>query len=231
MEENNYFPITAWAEGDRPREKLLSKGKAALSDAELIAIIIGSGSRNKSAVELSKEILSRSKNKLNELGKVSVGQLMKFKGIGTAKAVTIVAALELGRRRRGEEALVRKKVTSSRSVFEVMQPILGDLNHEEFWVIYLNNSNKILIKEQSTKGGMTGTLVDPRKIFSRALEVGATCLILSHNHPSGTLKPSHADKTLTKKLKVGGSHLDIKVLDHLIITQSAYFSFADEGIL
>lgn len=231
MEDNNYFPITSWAEGDRPREKLLSKGKAALSDAELIAIIIGSGSRNKSAVELSQEILSSYQNKLNELGKVSVDQLMKFKGIGTAKAITIVAALELGRRRRGEEALVRKKVTSSKSVFEVMQPVLGDLNHEEFWVIYLNNSNKILITEQSTKGGMTGTLVDPRKIFSRALEVGATCLILAHNHPSGTLKPSQADKTLTKKLKVGGSHLDIKVLDHLIITQNAYFSFADEGIL
>ncbi|HLS29380.1 MAG TPA: DNA repair protein RadC [Flavobacteriaceae bacterium] len=231
MQENNYFPITSWAEGDRPREKLLSKGKAALSNAELIAIIIGSGSRNKSAVELSREILSRSENKLNELGKVSVNQLMKFKGIGTAKAVTIVAALELGRRRRGEEALIRKKITSSKSVFEVMQPILGDLNHEEFWVIYLNNSNKILLKEQSTKGGMTGTLVDPRKIFSRALEIGATCLILTHNHPSGTLKPSQADKTLTKKLKVGGSYLDIKVLDHLIVTQNAYFSFADEGIL
>lgn len=231
MEDKDYFPIKSWAEGDRPREKLLMKGKAALSDAELIAIVIGSGSRNKSAVELAQEILSQSENKLNELGRVSVNQLMKFKGIGEAKAITIVAALELGRRRRGKEALVRDKVTSSSSVFEVMQPILGDLNHEEFWVIYLNNSNKILTKEQSTKGGMTGTLVDPRRIFSRALEIGATCIILAHNHPSGTLKPSQADKNLTRKLKTGGDYLDIKVLDHLIITQSAYFSFADEGIL
>lgn len=231
MEDNNYFPITSWAEEDRPREKLLFKGKAALSDAELIAILIGSGGRNKSAVELAKEILAGSENKLKELGRLSVGQLTKFKGIGEAKAVTIVAALELGRRRRGEEALVRKKITSSKDAFEIMQPIIGDLNHEEFWVIYLNNSNKVLFKEQSSKGGMTGTLVDPRNVFRKALEIGSTCIILAHNHPSGTLKASQSDLTLTKRLKMAGDTLEIKVLDHLIITQNSYFSFADDGIL
>lgn len=231
MEDPKYFPITSWAEEDRPREKLLSKGKAALSDAELIAILIGSGSRNKSAVELSKEILADSENKLQELSRLSVNQLKRFKGIGEAKAVTIVAALELGRRRRGEEALVRKKITSSQSAFEIMQPIIGDLNHEEFWVIFMNNSNKVLLTDQISKGGMTGTLVDPRNVYRKALEIGATCLILAHNHPSGTLKPSQADRNLTRKLKQAGDSLDIKVLDHLIITQNAYFSFADEGII
>jgi|SRR5690625_3255917 len=231
MEDSTYFPITSWAEGDRPREKLLLKGKSALSDAELMAIILKSGSRNKSAVQLAQEILSSAENKLNELGRMSVGQLMKFKGVGEAKAITIVAALELGRRRRAEEALVREKITNSRSVFDLMQPVLGDLNHEEFWVIFMNNSNKILSKEQSTKGGMTGTLVDPRRIFSRALEIGATCMILVHNHPSGTLKPSQMDRNITKRLKTVGESLDIKVLDHVIITQNAFFSFADEGIL
>ncbi len=231
MEENTYFPITSWAEGDRPREKLIEKGKTALSDAELIAILIGSGSRSKSAVELAREILAGSENKLKELGRLSINRLMEYKGIGQAKAVTIIAALELGRRRRGEEALIRKKITSSKTAFEVMQPIIGDLNHEEFWVIYMNNSNKILYKEQSSKGGITGTLVDPRNVFRKALELAATCIILAHNHPSGTLKPSRADQNLTRKLKTAGESLDIKVLDHLIITQNAYFSFADEGIL
>lgn len=231
MDDKNYFSIKAWAENDRPREKLMLKGKAALSDAELIAILIGSGTKDKSAVELAKEILLGAENKLKELGRFSIHQLTKYKGIGPAKAVSIVAALELGRRRRGEEALVRKKITSSRNAFEVMQPILGDLNHEEFWVIYMNNSNKILHKEQLSKGGMTGTLVDPRKVYKLALENGATCLILAHNHPSGSLKPSQADKSLTQKLKTAGESLDIKVLDHVIITQNAYFSFADEGLL
>src|SRR5690625_1525134 len=222
MEENTYFPITSWAEGDRPREKLIEKGKTALSDAELIAILIGSGSRSKSAVELAREILAGSENKLKELGRLSINRLMEYKGIGQAKAVTIIAALELGRRRRGEEALIRKKITSSKTAFEVMQPIIGDLNHEEFWVIYMNNSNKILYKEQSSKGGITGTLVDPRNVFRKALELAATCIILAHNHPSGTLKPSRADQNLTRKLKTAGESLDIKVLDHLIITQNAY---------
>ena len=198
---------------------------------ELIAILIGSGSREESAVQLSKRILAASENKLNELGKLSVQQLTKFKGIGEAKAITIVAAMELGRRRRGEEAVRRKQITSADAVFEVMQPIIGDLGHEEFWILYLNNSNKILQKLQLSKGGMTGTLVDVRLAFKNALEVGATSVILAHNHPSGTLKPSEADKQLTRKLKLAGESLDIKVLDHLIVTQKSYFSFANEGIL
>ncbi len=231
MQDQKPFSIKNWAEGDRPREKLFQKGKMSLSDAELIAILIGSGSREESAVQLSKRILAASENKLNELGKLSVQQLTKFKGIGEAKAITIVAAMELGRRRRGEEAVQRKQITSADAVFEVMQPIIGDLGHEEFWILYLNNSNKILQKLQLSKGGMTGTLVDVRLAFKNALEVGATSVILAHNHPSGTLKPSEADKQLTRKLKLAGESLDIKVLDHLIVTQKSYFSFANEGIL
>lgn len=231
MEEQHSFSIKSWAEGDRPREKLMQKGKAALSNAELTAILIGSGNREESAVELAQRILARSQNKLNELGRLSVSHLMKFKGVGQAKAVSIVAALELGRRRRGEEALKRKKITSSKSVFELLQPVVGDLDHEEFWILYLNNSNKVLQKMQLSKGGITGTLVDVRLTYKKALEIGATAVILVHNHPSGTLNPSHPDKKLTRKLKTAGESLDIKVLDHLIITQKSYFSFADEGTL
>ena len=230
-EQESSFSIKKWAEGDRPREKLLQKGEISLSDAELIAILIGSGNRDESAVQLAQKILQQSNNKLNDLGKCSVKQLLKFKGIGEAKAISIVAAMELGRRRRAEEANIKKKISSSQSVFEVMQPVLGDLPHEEFWILYLNNSNKVLQKLQLSKGGITGTLVDVRLAFKSALEIGATSLILVHNHPSGTLKPSRADKQLTHKLKQAGQSLDIKVLDHLIVTQKSYFSFADEAIL
>ncbi|MCB0456947.1 MAG: DNA repair protein RadC [Flavobacteriaceae bacterium] len=225
------FSIKSWNEDDRPREKLLLKGKTALSDAELIAILIGSGSRNESAVSLSQRILASVENNLNELGKLSIQDLMKFKGIGEAKAITIAAALELGRRRRGEEALQKKKITSSVSVFELMQPIIGELAHEEFWIVYLNNSNKVLQTMQLSKGGITGTVVDSRLAFKNALQLGAVAVILAHNHPSGTLKPSQADIQLTKKLKTAGESLDIKVLDHLIVTEKAYFSFADEQML
>lgn len=225
------FSIKNWSEGDRPREKLLSKGKAALSDAELVAILIASGSKNESAVDLSKRILASVDNNLNALGKLSIKQLIEFKGIGEAKAITIAAAMELGRRRRGEAALEKHKITSSKSVFELMQPIIGELHHEEFWIVYLNNSNKVIQKNQLSKGGITGTLVDVRLVLKNALEVGATGLILAHNHPSGTLKPSEADKQITNKLKVASESLDIKVLDHLIITENAYFSFADENML
>lgn len=225
------FSIKNWSQDDQPREKLLNKGKSALSDAELVAILIGSGNRSESAVELSKRILASVDNNLSELGKLSIKQLMEFKGIGEAKAITIAAALELGRRRRGEEALEKKKITSSNSVFELMQPVIGELQHEEFWIIYVNNSNKVIQKNQLSKGGITGTLVDVRLVLKNALEVGATGLILAHNHPSGTLKPSEADKQITNKLKVAAESLDIKVLDHLIITENAYFSFADDAIL
>lgn len=230
-EKKPSFSIKNWSEDDRPREKLLNKGKDALSDAELVAILIGSGSRNESAVELCKRILSSTENNLSALGKLSIKQLMEFKGIGEAKAISIVAALELGRRRRGEEALQLSKIESSQSVFELMQPIIGELPHEEFWIVYLNNSNKVIHKNQLSKGGITGTLVDVRLVMKTAIEVGATGLILAHNHPSGTLKPSEADKQITQKLKTAAQSLDLKVLDHLIITEKAYFSFADENIL
>lgn len=228
--ENNHFPIRNWSEDDKPREKLMLKGKSALSDAELIAILIGSGSRNESAVDLSKRILGSVQNNLNALGKLSMAQLMQFKGIGEAKAISIMASMELGRRRRAEEAQELDKITSSKSVFEIMQPIIGELPHEEFWILYLNNSNKVISKAQMSVGGITGTLVDVRLVFKMALEKCATALILCHNHPSGTLIPSDADRQLTKKLKTAGDSLDIKVLDHLIVTERNYFSFADEGI-
>ncbi|TBV25393.1 hypothetical protein DMZ43_10610 [Meridianimaribacter sp. CL38] len=231
QEKPTSFSIKHWSQDDQPREKLRDKGKATLSDAELVAILIGSGNKEESAVELSKRILASVGNNLNELGKLSLKQLMDFKGIGEAKAITIAAAMELGRRRRGEEALERKKITSSISVFELMQPVIGELPHEEFWIVYLNNSNKVIQKQQLSKGGITGTLVDVRLVMKNALELGATGLILAHNHPSGTLKPSEADKQLTQKMKYAGESLDIKVLDHLIITEKAYFSFADENIL
>uniref|UniRef100_UPI0040494847 RadC family protein n=1 Tax=Flavobacterium sp. TaxID=239 RepID=UPI0040494847 len=229
--ENNSLPIKQWAEDDKPREKLMLKGKIALSDAELIAILIGSGSRNESAVELSKRILASSDFNLNSLGKCSLEQLMQFKGIGEAKAITIVAAMELGRRRRAEEAKVLTKVNSSKVVFEVMQPLIGELPHEEFWVLCLNNSNKIIHKFQLSKGGMTSTIVDMRLMFKILFEQNATSLILAHNHPSGALKPSDADVQITKKIKTAAQQLDFSLLDHLIITEHAYFSFADEGIL
>lgn len=231
--ENNKIPFTikSWALDDRPREKLLQRGKLSLTDAELIAILIGSGNRNESAVELSKKILSQHQNNLNILGKLSVSQLMQFKGIGEAKAISIIAAMELGRRRRSEEALELHKISSSNSVFEVLQPILGELNHEEFWILYLNNANKIIEKFQISKGGITGTLVDVRITLRKALELGAVSLILAHNHPSGNLNPSEADKQLTQKLKIAAESLDIKVLDHLIVTEKSYFSFADEGLM
>jgi DNA repair protein RadC len=228
LEQN--FSIKNWAEDDKPREKLMLKGKQALSDAELVAILIGSGSRNESAVSLSKRILASVDNNLNALGKLSLKQLMEFKGIGEAKAISIAAALELGRRRRAEETIELKKITSSKAVFEIMQPIIGELPHEEFWVLYLNNSNKVIYKAQLSKGGMTGTIVDIRLIFKVAFEQNATSIILTHNHPSGKLEASDADKEITKKLKLAGEQLDIRVLDHIIVTENGYLSFQDEGI-
>ncbi|HKX85168.1 MAG TPA: DNA repair protein RadC [Flavobacterium sp.] len=226
-----YTPINQWAEDDRPREKFLLKGKSTLSDSELLAILIGSGSRNESAVQLCQRILASVNNNLSHLGKQSVQQLIQFKGIGEAKAITIAAALELGRRRRDETALELSKITSSKAVFELMQPIIGELPHEEFWVLYLNNSNKVIYKSQISKGGITGTVVDTRLVFKMALEHHATSVILVHNHPSGKLQASEADKQITKKLSEAGKHLDILVLDHIIVTEKSYFSFADEGLL
>ncbi|WP_298306396.1 DNA repair protein RadC [Flavobacterium sp.] len=225
-----YTPINQWAEDDRPREKFLLKGKSSLSDSELLAILIGSGSRNESAVQLCQRILFSVDNNLNQLGKLSIQKLTEFKGIGEAKAITIAAALELGRRRRTEDAEELKKITSSKAVFEIMQPIIGELPHEEFWILYLNNSNKVIHKAQLSKGGITGTVVDSRIVFKTAFEQNATSIILTHNHPSGKLMASDADKEITQKLKMAGKQLDIYVLDHIIVTETGYYSFQDEGI-
>jgi DNA repair protein RadC len=224
------FSIKQWAEDDKPREKLMLKGKQVLSDAELLAILIGAGSRNESAVDLSKRILSKVEN-LKALGRMTLQQLMEFKGIGEAKAVTVLAAMELGRRRGSEEEIELKKITSSKAIFDIMQPIIGELIHEEFWVLYLNNSNKVIYKSQLSKGGITGTVVDIRIVFKTAFEQNAVNIILCHNHPSGILQASDADKQITGKLKEAGKILDINVLDHLIITSSGYISFADDGIM
>ena len=225
-----YTPINQWAEDDRPREMFVAKGKSALSDSELLAILIGSGSRNESAVQLCQRILAGSNNNLNQLGKLTIKQLTQFKGIGEAKAISIAAALELGRRRRLEESFEWDKVTSSKSVFDMMHPVIGDLLHEEFWVLYLNNANKVVHKAQVSKGGMAATIVDVRIIFKGALEHNAISIILVHNHPSGKLAASDPDIQVTKQIKLAGQHLEIKVLDHIILTDTGYFSFNDQGI-
>ncbi len=223
--------IKTWALDDRPREKLIEKGQQSLSDAELIAILIGSGNQEETAVDLSKRILASVDNRIQDLAKLTINQLMQFRGIGEAKAVSIITALELGKRRQTELAKVRKTVTSSQDVYELMEPLLRDLAHEEFWVLYLNNSNKVLLKEQISKGGITATLVDIRLLYKRALELSAVGLILCHNHPSGKIQPSQSDKNLTEKINGAGASLDIKLLDHLIVTEKSYFSFADEGLI
>ena len=228
---SKHFSIKDWSEEDRPREKLLAKGKEGLTNAELLAILIGSGNTEESAVALCRRMLADTNNDLNGLSKLSVIQLKRYKGIGEAKAISIVAALEIGRRKREFSKEELNKIESSESVFKLMQPILGDLPHEEFWVLYLNNSNKVLFKQQLSKGGITGTLVDVRLLVKKAIELNSVAIILVHNHPSGTLKVSEADKQITKKIKIASSSLDIKLLDHLIITEQAYVSFADEGLI
>lgn len=223
--------IRHWAEGDRPREKLLLKGKGALSDAELMAILLGSGSRNESAVDLARRILASIDQNLIELSKMSVGELQKFKGIGEAKAISIVAALELGRRRRGAEVVRRKAVSSSREAFELLQPYLSDLQYEQFVIVLLNRANHVLKVVNVSDGGVSGTFVDPKKVFRLALEGSASAIILGHNHPSGNCKPSDQDIALTKKLKRAGDVLDINVFDHLIVGVERYYSFSDEGMM
>jgi len=225
------FSIKNWSDDDKPREKLVHKGRSVLSNAELIAILIGSGSKNETAVALSKRILASTNNNLNELGKVSIKQLMKFNGIGEAKAVSIAAALEIGRRRQNEKAMLKAQISGSQAVFDLLQPLVADLPHEEFWIVYLNNSNKVIHKAQLSKGGITGTLVDVRLVMKQALELGAVSLILAHNHPSGALKPSEADKKITNKLQKASEAMDIRVLDHVIITQNKYYSFADNNLI
>lgn len=223
--------IKSWAEEDRPREKLSAQGRRALSDAELIAILIGSGSRTETAVELSKRILHHYDNDLNKLGKASVNELSKFKGIGEAKAISIIAALELGRRRDNTEEKISDTITFSKDAYNVMRRHLMDLNHEEFWIILVNRSNKVIAKELISRGGLAGTVADPKMIFSIALQHQAANLFMVHNHPSGTKKPSQQDIELTKRMVAAGNLLEIRVLDHLIIVNDGYFSFGDEGML
>lgn len=230
-EKPESFTIKRWNRDDRPREKLRLKGRSALSDAELLAIILGSGSSGESAVSLAKRILASAGNNLSSLGNVSLAKLMTFHGVGEAKAIGIAAALELGRRRGLTESPYRYRITNSASASRFLQPVLAELPHEEFWVLYLNNSNRVLKQEQLSKGGITGTLVDIRLALKLALELNATAMILAHNHPSGTLVPSEADKQLTRKFHKAAGSLDIKLLDHLIVTDKDYYSFADEGLL
>lgn len=231
MSYNLKSGIKAWAEDDQPREKLLNKGKNSLSDAELIAILIGIGNREMSAVELSKLILQSTGNNLNELAKMGVSELMKFKGIGEAKAISIVAAMELARRRKDTEQVKKGKVKFSREAYDILKPFMMDLNHEQFWMICLNRNLEVIKVIQISTGGITGTVADPKIIFKLALEQLSCSIIISHNHPSGNLKPSEADKKLTKLLKDGAEILDITFSDHIIFTDNGYFSFADENLL
>ena len=230
MQEQNYS-IKQWAKDDRPREKLLSKGPAALSNSELLAILIVTGSGKKSALDLAQDALRLGKDNLNELGKISIAELIKIKGIGEAKAIAIAAAMELGRRRQAMASLEKTIVSSSADVATFLQTTLRDYKHEVFAVVFLNRANKINDFKIISEGGITGTVADPRIILRTALEKEAVSLILCHNHPSGSLKPSRADEELTQKIKEAAKYLDIKVLDHLIVSDDGYYSFADEGIL
>jgi DNA repair protein radc len=223
--------IKEWAVEDRPREKMLVKGVRSLSEAELLAILIGSGNLEESAVEVSRKILASVNNNLNELGKKSIGDLKKFKGIGEVKAITITAALELGRRRKETDPEEKAKVTTSADAAQIFSPLLSDLQHEEFWVLLLNRNNLVIDKFMVSQGGLTGTVIDARIIMKTALEKLACSIILCHNHPSGNLTPSQADKDITLKLKEAGKFLDIPVLDHIIIGNNSFFSFADEGLI
>jgi len=223
--------IKAWAEEDRPREKLSMQGRRALTDAELIAILIGSGSRTETAVELSKRILHHYDNDLNRLAKASIQELSNFRGIGEAKAISIIAALEIGRRRDDTEVKAVESILSSKDAYNLMRRHLVDLNHEEFWIILLGRASKVLGKELISKGGLSGTVADPKIIFHIALQQQASGIILIHNHPSGNLKPSQLDISLTKKLSEAGRMLDIQILDHLIIGDTGYYSFGDESVL
>jgi DNA repair protein RadC len=230
MQEQKYS-IKQWAKDDRPREKLLFNGAATLSDSELLAILIHNGSREKTAVDLAKDILKLSKDNLSELGKLSVKDLMKVKGIGEAKAISIAAALELGRRRQTTGTLQKKIITTSNDIADYFIAKLKDYRHEVFAVVFLNRANKINHFEIVSEGGITGTVADPRIILKKALDEDAVSIILCHNHPSGSLKPSRADEELTYKIKEAAKYFDIRVLDHMIVSDAGYFSFADEGLL
>jgi len=232
--ENVNKPSTSiknWALDDRPREKLLGKGAAALSNAELLAILLNNGSKNKSAVEMAREILKIGNDNLNELGKLSLSDFKQVKGVGQAKSIIIAAALELGRRRQASPTLEKIVVRSSRDIALFLQASLKDYNYEVFAVVFLNRANKVNHFEIISKGGITGTVADPRIILKKALEEEATSIILCHNHPSGNLQPSRADEEITKKIKEAAGYLDIKIIDHIIVSEEGFYSFADEGML
>ena len=223
--------IKDWAEEDRPRERLLLKGSGSLSEAELLAIVIGSGSQSESAVDLAKRILASVSNDVAELSKLSPADLMKFKGVGEAKAINIVAAVELGKRRQKSDGLKQKVIKESKQAFEIMLPVIGYLTYEEFWIITLSRANTVKRLHCISEGGVEGTVADPKKIFRIALDDYASGIILCHNHPSGNLKPSDSDIKLTRKCREAGSFLDLNVIDHLIVSQAGYYSFADNGML
>jgi DNA repair protein RadC len=228
---HKHLNIKSWAEDDRPREKLITKGRQALSDAELLAILLSSGNKNETAVQLAQRILNSHQNSINQLAKLQLNDLKKFKGVGEAKAVTIAAALEIGRRRTDETVEEKIKITSSKHAYDTLKSKLSDLPHEEFWVLFMTRSNSVIKTECISKGGVSGTVVDVRLILKPAIECLASGIILAHNHPSGNLKPSHEDIQLTKKVKEAATLVDISIQDHLIIGDQAYYSFADEGII
>lgn len=223
--------IRSWAPDDRPREKLVQKGAAALSDAELLAILIGTGTRSESAVDIARQILLHCQQSISRLGKLGLHELTSFRGMGQAKSITLLAALELSRRRRVGAASERRRIVNSNEAYEFFAENLGDLVHEEFWALYLARNNHVIASERISEGGMSATVVDPKKLFVRALQHKAASVIVAHNHPSGSLKPSDSDIRLTRKLVVSGKNLELPVIDHLIVTDSGYYSFADEGIL
>jgi len=229
--DKNPLNIKNWAAEDKPREKMLLKGKEAISDAELIAILIGSGTGGMSAVDLAKKILSTYSNDLNELGRISIKDLIKFKGIGEAKAITILSALELGRRRQMTQVKVKPKITCSQDAYNCVYPVMEDLKHEVFKILLLNRNNRVTKIETVSVGGVAGTVVDPKIIFKKALDEQASSIILAHNHPSGNLNPSQQDIAVTKKLMEAGKTLEINILDHLIISNQGFYSFLDEGLL
>jgi DNA repair protein RadC len=223
--------ITDWAVEDRPREKLIQKGTSSLSDAELLGILISSGTKDKSAVDLGRELLSVVNNNLNSLGKLTIADLKKLHGIGTARAVTITAALELGRRRKMAEVPDILQIKCSKDVADIFQPILSDIMHEEFWILFLNRSNKVINRMKLSQGGISGTVTDVRMVMKKAIEYLASGIIVCHNHPSGNLNPSESDTKITQKIKEAGNLMDIQLLDHLIISDKDYYSFADNGML
>ena len=231
MSTHSTDSIKSWAEEDRPREKMLLKGRSSLSDAELIAIILGSGSRDESAVALAKRVLSTVAHNLHELGKLSLNDLMKFKGIGEAKAISIAAALEIGRRRSITEPQKKPIITSSQEAYQLIKSIINDMAHEEMWLILLNKGNKLIKKVKMSSGGITATIVDVKMILKVVIEAQAQSIILVHNHPSGSLSPSRADIEITHKIKEAAKYFDLTVMDHIIVAESGYYSFVDDGKL